>query len=659
MMAFVLTAIIVCIVSAIAAAVASRLYDPADLSEIRALFTPRWQKFANPENVERVAYLAGVLSSVPAALFAASLATGLKFKQSSWGAILTGLIMAAFLSTTLLQPALFSYVLKGGTRGTEARDAFLWLAIIIVLMTAAAIAVWRFSSVLGMVFSSKRLTSILNASLICVLLLSVGAVRVRSANMANPDLHVEAVLYSITQVVAGKTFLIDFPAQYGAYAEILHPVFSIFGLSVFSFSIVMTVLQAASVLCIAYVCFSIVRNAIMRSLLILTICVFVGNSWLELGSRLSLHAEYYQIWPIRFFFPAVGLAAFFFVRRYFHQERKAFFSLSLLSGIAIVWNLDSGVPVYGAIVAYLLLRLLFAPAEARSLSLQLALIGIVVPLLVVVAFAGFLMVKSSGDILWSDVTKYQRIFYATGFGMLRMPLSPHPWMAVLSLYLFGMVGAVCAHKRGRPSVTWDTILVISVLGTGLFTYYQGRSHDHVLSFVVWPAIILAFIFSDQLLRGIRSGALSGWLGLGIVPVVLFGGAMSLSMILSIPYFAWMSYDVLKTSLSDRPDRTTRAVEFIKAKVGESRSAVIIDPGQSVYFAETGLASAVSGPGYGELLLAQDRDRQIENMLSQPVDHLFVRRDNKDNFPDEYSRLLSKYKSVDVESSGLEYLRPIR
>ena len=69
-------------------------------------------------------------------------------------------------------------------------------------------------------------------------------------HLANVDINISgetnAVYYSITQVYAGKSLLVDFNCQYGLYAWILLPVFRIIGLSSYKIGMVMGILNGIS-----------------------------------------------------------------------------------------------------------------------------------------------------------------------------------------------------------------------------------------------------------------------------------------------------------------------------------------------------------------------------------------------------------------------------
>jgi hypothetical protein len=305
----------------------------------------------------------------------------------------------------------------------------------------------------------------------------------------------------------------------------------------------------------------------------------------------------------------------------------------------------------------LLVQTLFADRKDRRQVIWSLLTGSCIPVAVVATFFLYLSIKSGGEIHLRDLVKYQTIFYSAGFCMLPMPLSPHPWMAVLGLYLFGLIGGIFAHVRRRRSLAWDAMLYLSVVGLGLFTYYQGRSHDVVLTFVVWPAIVIAFVLADRTMRAVRAGMLPRPAAWSVAPIAAFGVIVSLLYVAGLPKLFGMAYREAATLKAGRSASLADTISFIKVKVDGSGTAVIVDPGQSVYFAATGLASAVGGPGMIEMLLTEDRDRFVDALLRSPVKRLFIRLDEHGNVPDPYRRVQSVYRVSDIGKSGLGYFEP--
>src|SRR5262249_110267 len=67
------------------------------------------------------------------------------------------------------------------------------------------------------------------------------------------------------------------------------------------------------------------------------------------------------------------------------------------------------------------------------------------------------------------------------------------------VYLAGLAYAATAlvHRTDTPRAR--LVLLLSVLGAGLFAYYQGRSHPHVLMLACWPCFLLMALFLAELL----------------------------------------------------------------------------------------------------------------------------------------------------------------
>src|SRR5262249_32645487 len=99
--------------------------------------------------------------------------------------------------------------------------------------------------------------------------------------------------------------------------------------------------------------------------------------------------------------------------------------------------------------------------------------------------------------------RYQKLFYISGFFMLPMKL-PGTWVLVLLVYLAGLTYASFALAAHAGTIRAKMMFLLSVLGLGLFSYYQGRSHHYVLTLVWWPCFLLMTLFLDELLSLLRT-----------------------------------------------------------------------------------------------------------------------------------------------------------
>ena len=661
---FAVALLLICLAAIVSGLAAAAFGKPPDLAALQMLFIEENRGEVRPEPVERAAYLAAILTALPAVLVAVSLLhpVGRRVRFGSAAAMAGTLLASVLLVVVFVRSDLMVYLLGGNVSGKFDHSAGISIFLMVgVAAIATAFVIFRAALTApqtdGVQGGSRhKLLSSRVANIVSVtaVLLAVVAVRIRSDTTIYGDPHFEAVFYAMSQVMAGRTLLADLPAQYGLYAELLRPLFSITGLSVLKFTVLMTTLQGIACFALLAFCARTMRLAWLRCLAVLTLSMVVGSTWIAISDSPQGH-EYYQLWPIRFFFPAISLLAFLATcRRGMSQHWVGL--TAALAGIAIVWNLESGIAVFGALVACLLVRLLFGDPSARGHNARLFLTGLLLPIAVVAVFFLFLFFKSDGRIQLLEWAKYQTIFYSTGFGMLPMSLRPHPWMAVLGVYLYGIAGAVLAHFERKPSVSWDVILYLSIVGLGLFTYYQGRSHDVVLSFVIWPAILVTFLLADQTLRAVRAGRLPRPMAWSTAAVIVFGILISLQWLIGVPKLVGMTYASVRAIASGPSASVTEAITFIKAKVGSDRAAEILDPGQSVYFAATGLGSATGGPGLVETLVVEDRDRLINGLLAAPVGHVFIKLGPDGQIPLPYRGLLSVYRVVETKN-GLQYLEP--
>lgn len=648
-----LSGVIVLLSGAAAGVATAKFARPPDIEAIGAIFGARWQHYLAPEPVERAAYLAAVGAAFPAAYLWALWGTR---KLHGWGSryfassvILCAVVLVIFW---FAEGSFVRLMLTGDPSGTVGA-----LSIPINVQMVVAIAIAGVTIIQWKHRPAKHHSNhnwYVNIFLVMAVL-GLAAIRIRSSDMLYGDIHFEAVFYSVTQVVAGRTVLADLPAQYGLYSEWLGPALKVTGLSVVGFTVLLAVLHAASLLALVWFLAIVVRSPFLRFLAGMTVLLFVGSSWISIWNG-PVGYEYFQLWPIRFLFPMLVVLTFVLVHRrgmQFHHIGL----LALLAGMGVTWNFDWGVPAYGALVAYFLVCLLSGTRELRGRDARRLATMAVVPFIVCLVFLTYLAIKSGWRISLADWMKYQTIFYSTGFGMLPFPTRAHPWMIVAGVYLCGLAHGITMRVRGRGDLSTDVMLLLSVLGIGIFTYYQGRSHDIVLSFVLWPAALIGFIMADKIKRAAALSMLPPVAVWGGFPILIMGLLSSFAMLASTPRLLEAAGSVFNRLGPVASSDIQINVEFISNRTKNTSSAVILASGQSIFFAETGLASAVSGPGLIEMLLIEDQERLLVTLLARKLSHVFVQATSDGELPEIHRPLLKRYSVQETSSAGLLYLRP--
>jgi hypothetical protein len=640
----------VIVAATIGAMTASAFGEAPDLSTLRALVLQRWWPNIMPEPIERAAYIGAVLAVFPLVLAGVHLHQRARQCLGPRGLAFFAALTATMTVLCFAESGFLQLIITGDSEGAL-RPSF----ILQVLMASAVASVFLWGSD---IFKSdgwrvRRLSPRSMLLLSAPLVLLSALLRLRSAEMLFGDMHFEAVFYSVSQVAGGKTLLADLPVQYGLYAELLGPIFRSLGMSVIGFTLLLSALQATALFALIAFTTCVVRTPLLLVIALVTTFLVVGNTWMFIWQNPVRH-EYYQLWPIRMLFPALILAAYSLAYRRGMQPVHILV-LACIRGVGVIWNFDWGLPALGSLIVLFLVRWIFgAPSWRKRLDL---LIILAIPPVLAALFAAYLTVKTNDPIIWTETFKYQAIFYGMGFGMLPLPLTPHPWMLVLAVYLYGLVFGVLAHARSKADIVSDAILVLSVMGIGIFTYYQGRSHDIVLSFVMWPAILIAFILADKTVRAVRLGLIPRSLTLPIMPIVALGLTATTATVLGIPHLVQVAAKTLGDLAVSKPTKRSEHVTFILERTVGAPRAGIFAPGQSILFAETSLGSDVAGPGDMELLLVEDLDRRVANLLSMPTQHLFIDFRGKTAIPDAYSPLLLRYRIIDRSPHGLVYLQP--
>ena len=646
--------------------------EPADLKAFLDSLTPLARGSVSPEPVERALFL--ILTLISPLLAGASLGIAGILRRHFCAPGRQGPVSAhASAGLTLLAGIGGLGLLRAESLVAHTwLPASPWLDLACGVLGAGLIWIWPGTGVAEgqrrMAFSHRRTWAVGLMVIAYVLVflprgLSLHSVlNAKSVGLSKEvwSYHFQAVAYTVSQAVAGKPILSGAPSLYGYYAAFLVPIFRLLPLSIFSFSMTMATLQAVALVAILFTAVRFIRQWPVAILCCATLLYTFGGTWA--AGKISFD-PYFQYWPIRVLFPALSLPLFLH-----HLRRRTWKSAAILGmhvGLGCCWNLDSGVAVAGAVIFTLGMECLGSwrwPSIRSQVARTHAARFVGVVLSAVLAAALFwLMLKVQAS--WKEplrsMSQYQKLFFQSGYMMLPMPLRPHPWCLTIVIYLFGLAFGLKALWNARGSLFSRVSLFLSILGLGLFTYYQGRSHDYNLLSVMWPAILLGFLFTDRLFRGIRAGMLPRqlrWMALpaaylGLASVLLLPGAVVSLGELGLPH--WKMAMTEETA----SDPIGRRIAFIRTMMGNDRECVILTPLQAVYFMETGFRSAIDAPGTSDWFYEADLLALKDLLMKKPVRHLFADRETL-----EFSGLLESlqrmYRARAVSSDGMIwYLTP--
>ena len=430
--------------------------------------------------------------------------------------------------------------------------------------------------------------------------------------------HFEAVFYPLSQIMQGKTLLVDFQNQYGLYPHFLEPVFRVVGISALTFSITMATLSGATLL-LLYVS---LRKVLHHGLFAL-LGIFVFFLFARVIPPAIPFDPYFQNMPIRTLFPAI---LFFLTISYLGRPSfRARSSLFLAAGLGLLWNQDAGVVSLVSVIATLFYKDFCHMGIRRAV---IALIGNLILTavaigLVLAAYGAFAFLRSSSWPDYGRMLTYQGIFYGAGYNCLPMKLL-HPWNALALVYLVAMVYAVHRRHEGNASLGTCAVVYFTILGCGIFSYFQGRSHDLNLTAVAYPAVFILLILARELWGDAAEGkALSFSRGLLLSLILVFFGYVLLTFIGSQDRIA---ADLRRgmAALGHRWCAMEDDVQFIKdhTRPGER---IFIDSGKhmGVLYAETRTANPVNTPGFTELVLQKDLDENLDFLEQKKSAKIFA------------------------------------
>lgn len=309
--------------------------------------------------------------------------------------------------------------------------------------------------------------------------------------------------------------------------------------------------------------------------------------------------------------------------------------VSTLAAISVLWNVDSGLFIVIAFGAYLTAQwamhffVRFDASERtgtlvqpQSFVLAIALHIFVVAIVLSLSFATIAF-KSGKPLNLLSLFEYQRIFVELGLMMLPLPRTLHPWMSILAIYLVSLVASLENWRRRGSHVRADVNFFLSMLGLGLFVYYAGRAHVLNLVTVCWPAVVLAALGADDLLRGVRSKILPRTqLALPAITVALLLLAAT-SFVWRVPLLVKKSFEQFETRGRIEEPFVASELDLIRTHSAGKRECLILSQRQGIYYAESGLASPVKGPGIVEILLKSDQELMVKGLLQGHLDCVFL------------------------------------
>lgn len=326
--------------------------------------------------------------------------------------------------------------------------------------------------------------------------------------------HYYACWYPIAKVDAGQTIGVDFRSIYGFYPYIAVPILKLFGgANQQSSSILLTVMLVVVAGSYCAFCYRFFKNKIL-ALVVSLVCSVYGPFSLLGDNSKGDKRQYFQYNPLRTFF--LGLTLIAIVIRSNLKSKRSILILNivmtLLGGLAIFWNFESGIICAALWTAYNIYetaidKKLFSRETLRTAlfsALRLAAsVGIFVLLVLLITFF------RSGQILTlHEVFFGITVFAGTGFNML--PIEFGVWIVlavIVTLSFVAVLPYLTKHKDCPASLRTNLsgLFAASSAGIGSFLYFVGRSYSTNVLLILPVAMISCGLYAELLLNGESEG----------------------------------------------------------------------------------------------------------------------------------------------------------
>lgn len=424
--------------------------------------------------------------------------------------------------------------------------------------------------------------------------------------------HLNPLLYPLAQVVQGKTLLVDCPSLYGLFPHMLAPLFLLIPLSVYSFSVTLSVLFLTVVLSLWFFLKKNTRNDFIFLAGFLA-AVYYGYMEPRILSKL-IHIRpdpFFQYAPIRMLFPCalLALSAVYQTTRY---KKPIYYLTSALMSLSVLWNFDSGIVAFCAWNLFLAYGELFhAPTVLKAVHPILKHLGRSFLFLFgsVSGYSVFAFLRAGTFPDWIASFQFYAIFSSYGFFQMPMPSQIHLWMIVVALYIFALLLSIYGLIRKEHEAFNSNLFTLATLGTGLFLYYQGRSHDANLYPLLTTPILIVTLLVDHTLEQVAQKNRTSYL---FIPLSLIGLYFCAGAIPSISLWGPRLFRVwtvpgVEATYQEPSGFNARNIEFIKKHTTPGEPVVIysdifID---GIYHAETKTRSAMNLPSSTDYFLKRD------------------------------------------------------
>lgn len=312
--------------------------------------------------------------------------------------------------------------------------------------------------------------------------------------------HLPFTMEEFSSVYFGHTPLVNYFPQYqNLFPIIFSPFFKVFGLSITTFTFLMTSLSALGLLFTLLILIRFTKESVSACLLFivfLTASFYPVSPYLDGPLERNYFFNYFAFSPLRTF--GTWLVFLLFTNYILQRSRMNLIILFVTASLILINNVEFGI---ASLVAASIGTLL---SEENKLvpsfkTISKILLTISLSFIFSLILYSLIIYLRSGDFPdFNSFLSYQLVFAKLGFDMLPMPILG------IHFFIFLTFGAAVAFsilclavpQSVERKIRLAIILFSGVMGFGTSVYFVGRSHELVL-----PSLFSYWMFTLCLLFG--------------------------------------------------------------------------------------------------------------------------------------------------------------
>jgi len=263
---------------------------------------------------------------------------------------------------------------------------------------------------------------------------------------------------------------------------------------------------------------------------------------------------------------------------------------------------------------------------------------------------------------WIEIVELQKLFVVLGFYMAPMR-NFDLWNIVMLIYVVVLFSCLVALIKKRVTDEHRYYFFISLLGIGIFSYYQGRSLVSNLFILIYPAIILAafllhdisgkyrinknnlkYVFKNNLFR-------YDFIKMFFLSIILVYGIVAFFSKLPDLY-KWVKYNIKEVATANQTPYFSETIDFIKENK-KGNETVIFSYYNDYLYCLTGTYSGLPFCSTIEAVTTLQWERIKEVIKSKKIKQIFY---GINSMPKKFdlvifTELSENYKKVKQTADG--------